>query len=118
MTDIKGTLAKVWGYTSFRTGQEDIINHLLQKKSLLSVMPTGAGKSLCFQLPALLFDNQTIVVSPLVSLMYDQFNSFKCIWVKAERFHSDMSDEEKNNIWEKFKQGIIKIFYILSLIHI
>ena len=112
MTDIKGTLAKVWGYTSFRTGQEDIINHLLQKKSLLSVMPTGAGKSLCFQLPALLFDNQTIVVSPLVSLMDDQVNALKGIGVKAERVHSDMSDEEKNNIWEKFKQGIIKIFYI------
>ena len=112
MTGIKGTLAQVWGYTSFRTGQEDIINHLLQKKSLLSVMPTGAGKSLCFQLPALLFENQTIVVSPLVSLMDDQVNALKGIGVKAERVHSDMSDEEKNNIWEKFKQGIIKIFYI------
>ncbi len=112
MTDIKRTLAQVWGYTSFRTGQEDIINHLLQKKSLLSVMPTGAGKSLCFQLPALLFENQTIVISPLVSLMDDQVNALKGIGVKAERVHSDMSDEEKNNIWKKFKKGIIKIFYI------
>jgi len=112
MTEIKETLARVWGYKSFRMGQEDIINHLLQKKSLLSVMPTGAGKSLCFQLPALLFNNQTVVVSPLVSLMDDQVNGLKDLGVKAERVHSDMSEEEKNNVWKKFKKGIIKIFYI------
>ena len=112
MTDIRETLANVWGYKSFRTGQEEIINHLLQKKSLLSVMPTGAGKSLCFQLPALIFENQTIVVSPLVSLMNDQVTALKELGVKAEKVHSDMSKEEKDNVWKKFKQGIIKIFYI------
>ena len=112
MSEIKHVLSNIWGYQSFRVGQEDIINHILQKKSLLAVMPTGAGKSLCFQLPALLFKNQTIVISPLVSLMDDQVSSLKDIGVKAERVHSDMHEEDRNKIWKNFKQGEIKILYI------
>ena len=112
MSNIKQTLSDIWGYTSFRSGQEDIINHLIQKKSLLAVMPTGAGKSLCFQLPALLYKNQTVVISPLVSLMDDQVNSLKDIGVKAERVHSDMPEVERIKIWEGFKKGAIKILYI------
>ena len=112
MSNIKQTLSDIWGYTSFRNGQEDIINHLLQEKSLLAVMPTGAGKSLCFQLPALLYKNQTVVISPLVSLMDDQVNSLKDIGVKAERVHSDMSEVENIKIWGEFKKGAIKILYI------
>lgn len=112
MSEIKNVLSNIWGYQSFRVGQEDIINHILQKKSLLAVMPTGAGKSLCFQLPALLFKNQTIVISPLVSLMDDQVSSLKDIGVKAERVHSDMHEEDRNKIWKNFKQGEIKILYI------
>ena len=112
MRNIKQTLSDIWGYTSFRVGQEDIINHLIQKKSLLAVMPTGAGKSLCFQLPALLYENQTVVISPLVSLMDDQVNALKDIDVKAERVHSDMPEEEKIHAWKEFKKGTIKILYI------
>ena len=112
MSDINTILSDVWGYTSFRAGQEEIINHLLQKQSVLAIMPTGGGKSLCFQIPALLFENQTIVVSPLVSLMNDQVIALKDLGVKAERVHSDMPDEDRIKAWEDFKKGDIKILYI------
>ena len=112
MSDINRILSDVWGYNSFRAGQEEIINHLLQKQSVLAIMPTGGGKSLCFQIPALLFENQTIVVSPLVSLMNDQVIALKDVGVKAERVHSDMPDEDRIKAWEDFKKGDIKILYI------
>ena len=112
MNDLKKILSDTWGYKFFRAGQEEIINHLMKKKSLLAVMPTGAGKSLCFQLPALIYKNQTIVISPLVSLMNDQVNQLKDIGINAERFHSDMTESDRMNIWRKFKERKIKILYI------
>ena len=69
-------------------------------------------KSLCFQIPALLFENKTIVVSPLVSLMDDQVNTLKDLNVKAERMHSDMAEDVRANTWEQFRNGDIKILYI------
>ena len=71
MSEIHKILSDIWGYNSFRAGQEEIINHLLNKKSVLAIMPTGGGKSLCFQIPAHYYgESQTIVVSPLVSLAW------------------------------------------------
>ena len=112
MSELNETLEAVFGYTSFRPGQEEVINHLMQKKKLLAVMPTGAGKSLCYQLPALLFENQTIVVSPLVALMDDQVIGLKDLGVKAERVHSGMPEFKRTQIWEEFKNKQIKILYI------
>ena len=112
MSETHKILSDIWGYNSFRAGQEEIINYLLNKKSVLAIMPTGGGKSLCFQIPALLFENQTIVVSPLVSLMDDQVNTLKDLNVKAERMHSDMSEDARAHAWEQFKNGEIKILYI------
>ena len=100
MSETHKILSDIWGYNSFRAGQEEIINYLLNKKSVLAIMPTGGGKSLCFQIPALLFENQTIVVSPLVSLMDDQVNTLKDLNVKAERMHSDMSEDLRAKTWE------------------
>ena len=112
MSELNKTLEDVFGYTSFRPGQEEVINHLMQKKKLLAVMPTGAGKSLCYQLPALLFENQTIVVSPLVALMDDQVIGLKDLGVKAERVHSGMPESQRTQIWEDFGNKQIKILYI------
>ena len=103
MNELAKTLEDVFGFSSFRPGQEEIINHLMQKKKLLAVMPTGAGKSLCFQLPALLFENQTIVVSPLLALMDDQVIGLKDLGVKAERVHSGMTESKREQVWEDFK---------------
>ena len=112
MSELTKTLEDVFGFTSFRLGQEEIINYLMQKKKLLAVMPTGSGKSLCYQLPALLFENQTIVVSPLVALMNDQVIGLKDLGINAERVHSGMSESERTQIWENFKNKQIKILYI------
>ena len=112
MNDLKKILSDTWGYKFFRAGQEEIINYLMKKKSLLAVMPTGAGKSLCFQLPALMYKNQTIVISPLVSLMNDQVNQLKDLGINAERFHSDMIESDRMKIWREFKERKIKILYI------
>ncbi len=112
MNQLTKTLQDIFGYISFRPGQEEIINHLMQKKKLLVVMPTGAGKSLCYQLPALLLENQTIVISPLVALMNDQVIGLKDLGIKAERVHSGMHESERNQIWEDFKNKKTKILYI------
>jgi len=69
---LRNNLKQVFGYDAFRSGQLEIIDHLLDGQDVVSIMPTGAGKSLCFQLPALLHNFQTIIVSPLVALMNDQ----------------------------------------------
>ena len=116
MNELAETLEDVFGFSSFRPGQEEIINHLMQKKKLLAVMPTGAGKSLCFQLPALLFENQTIVVSPLLALMDDQVIGLKDLGVKAERVHSGMTESKRKQVWEDFKNKKLK-FYISRLNH-
>ena len=81
-------LNDVFGYNSFRSGQEEIINSILDKKNILAVMPTGAGKSLCYQIPALIFSRGTIVVSPLVALMDDQILALKENGIAADRIHS------------------------------
>ena len=77
MADPHSILKKVFGYDSFRPGQEDIVRRLLDGQDVLAVMPTGAGKSICYQVPALLLPGITIVVSPLVSLLKDQVEQLK-----------------------------------------
>ena len=79
MADPHSILKKVFGYDSFRPGQEDIVRRLLDGQDVLAVMPTGAGKSICYQVPALLLPGITIVVSPLVSLMKDLYVAVTCL---------------------------------------
>ncbi len=112
MNKVFEILSNVFGYNSFREGQEAIIHHILKKKNLLAIMPTGQGKSLCYQIPALILENQTIVVSPLKSLMDDQVNALKDLNVKAERIHSDMTEPEKSKAWIDFKTHKLKILYV------
>ena len=97
---ILNILQKYYGYKSFRRGQEDIINSILQGQDVLAIMPTGGGKSLCYQVPALCMDGLTIVISPLISLMKDQVDSLTTMGIEASYINSSLSSEDYNQILE------------------
>ncbi|MGB4960603.1 MAG: DNA helicase RecQ [Saprospiraceae bacterium] len=112
-TDRKYSILKeVWGYTSFREGQLEIIDHVLDKKDALVIMPTGGGKSLCYQLPALMFSGLTIVISPLIALMNDQVTALKLSGVKVAALHSNMTSPELSSVQQALIAGQIKILYV------
>ena len=105
-------LKETFGYDSFRAGQEEVVECLLDGTSVLAVMPTGAGKSLCFQVPALVKNGLTIVVSPLVALMQDQVSALKLAGVAAEAIHSNQDREVNVEVWRRVSDGEIKILYL------
>lgn len=105
-------LKSYFGYEKFRSGQLDVINKVLERKDVLAVMPTGLGKSLCYQLPALKFEGLTIVVSPLISLMKDQVDGLKSREIPAEYINSSLTPTEELNIELGIIQGKIKLLYV------
>ncbi len=98
-------LKQHFGYDQFRPLQEDIINTVLKGKDSLVLMPTGGGKSLCYQIPALIFDGLTLVISPLISLMKDQVDSLKANGIQAEYINSTLSRSQTQDIIQRVKQG-------------
>lgn len=109
----KYTLLKdIWGYTSFRSRQSDIIDHILEGKDALVIMPTGGGKSLCYQLPALIFPGLTVVVSPLIALMNDQVTALKLAGVRVAAFHSNMTRNEQMETEQSLRDQTIKLLYV------
>ncbi|MEA2065015.1 MAG: DNA helicase RecQ [Patescibacteria group bacterium] len=109
---MKELLKTYFGYDSFRPLQEEIINNVLQKKDTFALMPTGGGKSLCYQLPALKFGGLTLVVSPLIALMKDQVDALKTNGISAEFINSSLTPAEILKIQKKAADGEIKILYI------
>lgn len=110
--DKRTVLRDVFGYDNFREGQEEIIDALLSGTSVLAVMPTGAGKSLCFQVPALAMSGLTIVISPLVALMQDQVAALKLAGVAAEAIHSAQDRDANVAAWQKVTSGETRILYM------
>ena len=106
------TLSKYFGYDSFRPLQEDIIKDVLAGKDVFVLMPTGGGKSLCYQIPALLMDGVTVVVSPLISLMKDQVDSLRANGVEAVYLNSTLSYKESNQIKQDLEKNLIKLLYV------
>lgn len=111
-TKAKELLKTIYGYENFRKGQEIIINNILSKKDTLGVMSTGGGKSICYQIPALIYPHLTIVISPLISLMKDQVDSLKYLGVRAGFLNSTLSKEEYLKLVQGIRNKSIKILYI------
>ena len=105
-------LKSAFGYEQFRPLQEEIIHRTLDGKDSFVLMPTGGGKSICFQIPALVFDGLTIVVSPLISLMKDQVQALKANGVKAAFFNSSISTQEENEVIRKAIDGDLQLLYL------
>ncbi len=105
-------LKKYFGYSSFRSGQDKIIDSILNKKETLAIMPTGGGKSICYQVPAMIFDGVTIVISPLISLMKDQVNALSANGITAVCINSLSTINEQSQILNFVLSGSVKLVYV------
>ena len=108
----KEALKALFGYDSFRPGQESVINAVLEGRDILAVMPTGAGKSLCYQVPAMLLSGITLVISPLISLMQDQVKALNEAGVDAAFINSSLSEKEMHDTFKNASKGQYKIIYV------
>lgn len=108
----KQTLKNFWGYDSFRDAQEEIINSVISNKDTIALLPTGGGKSLCYQLPALVLEGTCLVVSPLLALMKDQVQQLKSKGIEAEFLSSELDEAEEDEIYGRCIEGITKLLYI------
>jgi ATP-dependent DNA helicase RecQ len=110
--DTLEVLADRFGFASFRPGQQQVVEALLAGRSALAVFPTGAGKSLCYQLPALLLDGVTVVVSPLIALMKDQIDFLIRQGVDAARLDSSLGRDEARDVSDRLRAGSLKLLYV------
>ena len=113
MNDAKyQVLNDTFGFAQFRNGQEDVVDALLAGDNVLTVMPTGAGKSLCFQVPALVRGGLTIVVSPLVALMQDQVAALQLAGVAADTINSARERADNVDVWQRAEAGELRLLYL------
>jgi ATP-dependent DNA helicase RecQ len=109
---VLSTLRDHFGHAAFRDGQEPVVRALLDGRSALAVFPTGGGKSLCYQLPALLLDGLTLVVSPLIALMRDQVDALTAKGISAARLDSTLDAEQTRDVYERLDAGTLKLLYV------
>ena len=112
MTGAATLLSDVFGFDAFRPGQEEIVHAVANGENVLAIMPTGGGKSLCFQLPALMRDGVTVVISPLIALMRDQVRALQEAGVSAGALTSGNTPEETDAVWEALERGELKLLYM------
>ncbi len=109
---LRDALSSVFGFQEYRDGQEAVVTRLVEGKSVLAIFPTGAGKSLCYQLPALLLDGLSLVISPLIALMKDQLDFLISLGVPAARLDSSLTREETLQLYDSLRKGSLKLLYI------
>src|SRR5579864_8867387 len=109
---VRATLRSTFGYDSFRPLQQDVIQAILDDRDVFVLMPTGAGKSLCYQLPALLTDGVTVVVSPLIALMKDQVDALHALGVDATFINSSLNPSEVGQRQAAVARGQVKLVYV------
>jgi ATP-dependent DNA helicase RecQ len=109
---IHQVLKQFFGYDSFRLNQEAIINKVLSGRDVMAIMPTGGGKSICYQVPAVLFDGLTVVISPLIALMKDQVDALHANGIKAAFLNSTLSQQEQNTVIAAVRNKEIKLLYL------
>lgn len=112
LNEARNMLQQYFGYPNFRNGQADIIQNILNQKNTLGILPTGGGKSICFQIPALVFQGTTIVISPLISLMKDQVDALLSSDIPATYVNSSLSQREINDRLTQIRQGEYKLVYV------
>src|SRR6056297_3059019 len=105
-------LRDIFGFDGFRPGQEEIVHTVAQGINTLAIMPTGGGKSLCYQLPALMREGVTVVISPLIALMRDQVRALRAVGVEAGALTSGNTDEETQAVWDALEAGRLKLLYM------
>ena len=110
--ELQNALKTYFGYSHFREGQEEIVSALLSGRDVAAVMPTGAGKSLCFQLPALMLAGVTLVISPLISLMRDQVASLVQAGIPAAFLNSALTEQQYALALERARAGQYKLIYV------
>ena len=112
VVELEQALEEKFGYPKFRPGQLEVIGHLMAGRSAAAVFATGAGKSLCYQLPATLFEGLTVVVSPLIALMKDQINALEARGIEAYKLDSTLSFEEYKTVMDRVRSGSAKMLYV------
>lgn len=105
-------LHDTFGYSGFRGLQQEVIEHVLEGKNALVVMPTGSGKSLCYQIPALVGQGCTIVISPLIALMHDQVTALQQLGVAAAALNSTMSPAQQSEVEKAWLDGRLRMLYV------
>src|ERR1700704_5892159 len=112
MVDLLPTLRRLFGHESFRPGQDDLVHAVMEAHDVLAVMPTGSGKSLGFQLPAVLLPGTTLVVSPLISLMKDQVDQLNRRGIRAAALHSMLTSDAHRHVIDAACRGEIRLLYV------
>lgn len=112
MDDLTSQLSQQFGFSAFRPGQREVIDAVLSRRDAMAVMPTGQGKSLCYQLPATVLPGLTLVISPLIALMQDQVNSLQARKIAAAAFHSGLSEPERDRVVLDLKLRRLQLLYL------
>ena len=110
--ELKAKLKEIFGYGNFRGNQEVVIRNILTGRNTFVIMPTGAGKSLCYQLPAMMYDGLAIVISPLIALMKNQVDQMNAYGVNARFLNSTLSKGEITKLKKDCVSGLVKLLYV------